>query len=156
MTLMNYTEVKLTIEDLFTAAHAGVLRRLSAIANNRKHIFGDGPEDLWGNDIESCIAEMLVSRSFNVSWRPYAADPNVIKADVGDNIQVRSTKRKDGCLIMHKKDKDDQYFVLVTGSGLNMKIKGWIKCADGKKQKFWRDNVPNPAYFVPQSELITP
>ena len=153
---MNYTEVNLTTEDLFTAANAGILRRLSAIKNNRKESYGIPPEDLWGNDIESCIAEMLVSRAFNVSWTPYAVDPSTIKADVGDNIQVRSTPRDNGCLILHKKDNDDQFFVLVTGSSLNMKIKGWIKCADGKKQKFWRDNVPNPAYFVPQSELITP
>ena len=150
---MNYTEIKLTTADLYLAAQAGIMRRISAIKNKRQERYGTPAEDLWGNDIESCIAEMLVARAFNVNWTPYADDPRTIKADVGENIQVRSTRRNDGCLLLHPHDKDDQLFVLVTGSGVNKTIKGCIKGADAKKPKYWRESTGRPCYFVPQSAL---
>ena len=145
--------IQLTHQDLLMAAQAGIYRRISALKRQRQELYGTPTGDLWGVDIEACIAEMLVSLTLDKSWRPFAQSTKDIQADVGLNIQVRHTCRKDGCLILHKYDKDDQIYVLVTGVALDQQIKGWISGADAKHEKFWNTKVPRPAYFVSQSVL---
>lgn len=145
--------MQLTTSDLYFAAQAGIMRRISAIRANRPEPYGALAEDLWGNDIESCAAEMLVARAFGVNWIPYANNPQSITADVGDNIQVRSTRRDNGCLLLHKEDKDDHIYVLVTGSGIQKRIRGCILGSDGKRSEYWRESTGRPCYFVPQSKL---
>lgn len=144
---------QLTKADLYLAGHAGVMRRISAISKRRPEPYGKPESDLWGVDIESCAAELLVSRALNQSWTPYAASPNQIVSDVGRSVQVRQTARHDGCLILHDKDQDEHAFVLVVGTSISQRICGWIRGAAGKQQLFWRTDTGRPAYFVPQSNL---
>jgi hypothetical protein len=145
--------MKLTHYDLYSAAHAGVLRRISAIVRQRQEQHGTPTTDLWGVDIEACIAEMLVSLTVNASWRPFLAVPGEIQADVGSSIQVRHTKHDHGCLIVYDHDRDDQQFVLVTGLGLEQKIVGWIHGVDAKKPEHWKASARCPAFFVSQEFL---
>jgi len=144
---------QLTKADLYLAGHAGVMRRISAISKSRPEPYGRPQSDLWGLDIESCAAELLVSRALNQSWTPYAASPGEIVSDVGRSVQVRQTPRPDGCLILHDRDSDDHAFVLVVGTSINQRIAGWIRCSDGKQPRFWREDTGRPAYFVPQLHL---
>lgn len=150
---MHQDETRLTTADLYLAAQAGILRRISAIKSNRHQRHGNRETALWDQDIEGCIAEMLVAKAFNINWTPYADDPKSLKSDVGEDIQVRSTKRSDGCLLVHPDDPDEQMFVLVTGTGLDKTIKGYIKGSYAKKPKYWRTSTGRPCYFVPQSDL---
>lgn len=143
----------LTTSDLYFAAQAGIMRRISAIKKDRCEPFGSPKSDLWGVDIESCIAEYLVAKAFNLPWIPYRENPKEIKADVGENIQVRSTHLENGSLILHKEDDNDHIFVLVIGVGINKRIAGWIKGEDGKNKNFWQTKTGRPCYFVPQSHL---
>lgn len=145
--------VQLTRADLYLAGHAGVMRRLSAMSKQRPEPFGTPSSDLWGVDIESCAAELLVSRSLNQSWTPYALNPVEIISDVGTLVQVRHTPRANGCLILHDKDSDDHAFVLVVGLGTSQRIVGWLWGRDGKQLCHWRTSTGRPAYFVPQEAL---
>ena len=145
--------MQLTHYDLYAAAQAGILRRISAIARQRQEQHGTPTTDLWGVDIEACIAELLVSLTVNSSWRPFLSVPGEIQADVGNSIQVRHTKLDNGCLIVYDHDRDDQKFVLVTGTGLNQKIAGWILGIDAKKPLHWKASARCPAYFVRQDFL---
>jgi hypothetical protein len=144
---------QLTCADLYLAGHAGVMRRISAISKKRLEPYGKPQLDLWGLDIESCAAELLVSRALNQSWTPYASSPDEIISDVGRSVQVRQTSRLNGCLILHDKDNDDHAFVLVVGTSNNQRICGWIRGIAGKQKLFWRTDTGRPAYFVPQSIL---
>lgn len=143
----------LTTSDLYFAAQAGIMRRISAIKKQRNEPFGTPSTDLWDVDIESCIAEYLVAKAFNMAWIPYRENPIEIQADVGANIQIRSTKLQYGNLILHEEDKDDHFFVLVIGTGLDKRIVGWITGEDGKQQMYWQTKTGRPCYFVPQSRL---
>ena len=145
--------MQLTKADLYLAGHAGVMRRLSAMSKQRPEPFGTPLADLWGVDMESCAAELLVSRALNQSWTPYAASPAEILSDVGRAVQVRHTPRGNGCLILHNKDQDDHAFVLVVGSGTGQRIVGWLWGRDGKHPSYWRTSTGRPAYFVPQEAL---
>lgn len=143
----------LTTSDLYLAAQAGIMRRISAIKRKRCEPFGTPKSDLWGIDIESCIAEYLVARAFNLAWIPYRQNPKEIEADVGTNVQVRSTSLENGSLILHKEDKDTDIFVLVIGQSLDKRIAGWIEGRNGKTESFWQTKTGRPCYFVPQSHL---
>jgi hypothetical protein len=74
------------------------------------------------------------------------------RADDVGIYQVRSTRLDGGSLILHKTDKNEAIFVLVTGEAPEFKVRGWMRAVDGKQEKWWRD-TKRPAYFVPQSVL---
>ena len=113
---MDYSQIKLSHEELLFASQAGTWRRNSAIKAKRHQRWGNtgknskGQGILWDQDIEGCAAEMLVAKATNKYWLPFSNDPRSIKSDVGTNIQVRHTPRVNGCLLVHPDDPDDQLF----------------------------------------------
>lgn len=147
------SDFRLSDTDLYFAGLAGVMRRISAMRKKRPEPYGKPSTDLWGTDIESCAAEMLVSMAIDRAWIPYRSTPGQIKSDVGTIFQVRSTDREDGCLLLHERDRDHHVFVLVVGSGCNKRIAGCILGSKGKQERFWNKKAPRPCYYVPQHEL---
>ncbi len=110
--------------------------------------------------IQGATAELAVSIALNEDWIDFSEDYELLEADVGKNIQVRSTDYKYGNLLIHPKDKDEQVFILVKSHNFpEMEIVGWIKGADAKKDEYWEDgsNWPafrnRPCYRVPYQKL---
>jgi hypothetical protein len=56
---------------------------------------------------------------------------------------------------VHDRDKDDDLFILVTGTAPSFRIAGCIMGRDAKRSEFWRTDTGRPAYFVPQ-DVLTP
>ena len=149
---MSGVEVVLTPGECRLAAYTGVNRRLDAMAKGRFEVYGKAANGAyWEIDLEAAAAELALAKALGVHWcgmdRP--------DKDTGDvaGAQVRHTKRDDGSLICHKRDADEDRFVLVTGSMPTFTVRGWILGAEAKADRFWRTSVPRPAYFVPQSAL---
>lgn len=127
-----------------------------------------------GRDLQGALAELAVSRALNLHWDGKFLPIKIWDTwkiegnDVG-KLEVRSTERSNGRLILHPKDKDFSPYILVLSytSGPPFvttdnelcepvyKLAGWVYGIDGKKDKYWRDNVPKPCYMVPQSDLKT-
>lgn len=145
-------KVTLKRHELFLGAQAGIMRRLEALKHGRSDRYGPPPSDLWGLDIEACLAELAVAKAYNLYWERLARDPAALLGDVSA-LQVRSTRRDEGCLILHAEDDDRAVFVLVTGSAPTLTIQGWTRGAEGKQEKWWKRGDGRPAYFVPQSAL---
>lgn len=142
-----------TDAEVMEAAFGGSFRRLVAIKLGRVHRHAyDGADagGTWTMDIEAFGAEMLVARYFGKyhGWQEETDEDG----DVGV-IQVRHTLRRDGCLIVHPDDRDEAPFVLVVGSMPYQQIIGGIFGSRAKAKEWWRDDVRNPAYFVPQEAL---
>jgi hypothetical protein len=144
--------VTLKRHELFMGAQAGVMRRLEAMRHGREDRYGAPPQDLWGLDIEACLAELAVAKAYNLYWERLARNPAALRGDVAE-LQVRSTWREDGSLILHHEDPDDAIFILVTGRAPTFDIRGWIRGSDGKEERWWRTGDGRPAFFVPQSAL---
>ena len=101
------------------------------------------------------LSELAVARALGKSY-DWTSVP-MRKDDDVDGIQVRGTDRHDGCLITHDDDIDGPY-VLVTLSitgprKVEATLRGWKPLAECNDPMFWRDDVPHPAYFVPQIAL---
>lgn len=139
------------------AAQAGTRRRIEALRLGRVPVYGDTKVHAeWGVDIEGAAAEMAVAKSFNLFWTPVVREPKELDGDVGfglQALQVRSTPRDNGRLILHDRDADDAVFVLVTGRLPEFHIRGWTTGREGKQARFQHPGDGRPAYFVPQESL---
>lgn len=112
----------------------------------------------WGQDTSKTMEdtvlgvcyEMVVAKALHID---YDGDIGVVgNYDVGGKYEVRGTKYRNGCLLLHPEDKEAPY-ILVTGEGKDFNIVGWIMGSEGKKDKYWRTDVRYPCYFVPQDAL---
>ena len=143
-------DVLLTAEDLMLAALAGARQQAENVGAGRRdnHGFeGDG----WAAQIEGLASEIAVARAvdrFHNPIRPFALRA---RADVG-RLHVRSTDRHDGRLILHDTDAPGTY-VLVIRSLPRCRIVGTFEKQGELDRRWWREDVRNPAYFVPQRDL---
>jgi hypothetical protein len=70
------------------------------------------------------------------------------------DVEVRSTDRADGSLIIRDNDDGGRRYVLALVSGSRVKLAGWMLGSDAKKDQWVRDPHGNrPAWFVPQRAL---
>lgn len=149
-------KVELNESEAFHAALCGIGRRLKGIyteTRSDKHGF-DGLG--WDIDIEGAGAEIAACNALNIPWThavKIVADPSILEGDIAPGVEVRHTITHSNSLILHPEDKDDYSYLLVTGRMPIYMVRGWLKARDGKKQQYWRTDVREPAFFVPQRDL---
>lgn len=144
-------EVNLTSYEMMIAAQVGVTRQISNLQKGRKDFYGAKERDGWRMHIEGCMGEMAVAKALGLFWNGDIGD---LGAPDVDGLEVRTSSRLDGDLIMHPRDKDNAYYILVTGVNGRYQIHGYIEGRYGKNEKYWSDPAGGrPAFFVPQSVL---
>jgi hypothetical protein len=141
------TVVRLSSEEIEFAAVAGALRQARAVAAGIPEKYGRR-DDPWGIHIEGVAAELAVAKLIDRFWIPALHVQSSQERDVG-SFEVRSTTHADGCLLLHKADPDDAYFVLVRGSMPTLDVVGWVKAGTVKLREFWRGVPGRECYFVP-------
>lgn len=149
--------VELWEEDILLATEVANMRNKSQREAKRRDGLVSGSS--LGRDLQGALAELAVSRALSLPWDgkwlpiPVWDTWKIEGNDVG-KLEIRSTDRADGRLILHPSDKDFSPYVLVTSStDHKYKLVGWVYGKDGKDNKYWRDNVPRPCYMVPQANL---
>ena len=148
--------VVLREDDLKHAASIGFRRQMENLCNGLSHRFNfprHNASVAWGYHIEAAIAEKAVAVYLELPWNERVGDIGV--SDVGTHIEVRSTDRPDGSLIVHETDRSGAVFVLVINNESNTRVlAGWICGYEAKRSQFWQEKcIGRPAYFVPQGEL---
>lgn len=144
--------VTLTSAEMTLVHMVAGLRQVSNEAMARRDAHGASVELGLDGHIQGAAAEAAVAKYLNRWWS--GALNNLGAADVGQHLQVRSTQHEKGCLILHRPDPDDHYFILAVGRAPTFRLAGWIRAAAGKDESFWRDpKGGRPAFFVPQSAL---
>lgn len=143
--------VRLDWSEMEIAATVGKMRQMQALELNRAARYGASVENAWTLNMEGAAGEMAVAKALGIYWSGNIG--NLGAADVGP-MQVRTSSRSDGDLILHPRDRDDAIFVLATGLAPSFRIVGWLYAVTGKDDKYWRDPAGGrPAYFVPQRLL---
>jgi hypothetical protein len=155
--------VKLTMTEKHwnDAAQVAKLRQAAAIEKRRPSAHGYNENDPLAVHLVGAIAELAVSLVLNQPWHAFLDDLNISgqkPPDVGENVQVRSTKYKSGNLLLHPGDHEADIFVLVVVTDRDLRIVGWIEGKTGKNARYWGDKQNNkrPAFWVPQSDLNPP
>lgn len=143
--------------EAFSAAVAGLQRQFRAIARRAKNNYGALVADEMSNNIHAAIAEATVAKLLGLYPNMATSDRTV--ADVGTNIEVRSTVYKKGSLIVHKKDPDDRKYYLVCGMYPDLEVVGWLYGYQCKQPRYWVEKdkegkkLEYPYWMVPQSDL---
>jgi hypothetical protein len=145
-----------TESELNLAGTVGVLRMIYAVRTGRKRLPGIYEDEAGPiQHVLGAIAELTLARHLDVFWSGTIGTINAV-ADVGGCYQVRATDRRNGKLITHKKDNNDQPFVLAYVLLPDVHLVGWLWGSEAKFPGFWREDVPHPAYFAwPVHEIET-
>ena len=99
----------------------------------------------WG-----ALGEYAVCRAFGLEDPASGCDPD---GDLLEGLQIRHTPRARGRLIVQANDPDDHVYLLTRGQPPTIEIVGWIRGVNAKQATYWDEDVPLPAFFVPDSDL---
>ena len=105
------------------------------------------------NNYRGFVTECAAAKFFDEN---YEADKpcDRTRNDLLNGCEVRSNKYSWGHLIVHTWDKPASYILcLLTDNPNEFDVRGWRDLIDCRLDKYWRTDVPAPAYFVPQSDL---
>ena len=143
----------LTLSEILSATNVGVLRHHESIKDGRKPDPTLDPNtNLLFMDIEGALGELCVAK---VRDRYFSATVNNFKdADLGKDVQVRTTSKHHYGLIVRPKDNPNHFYFLVTGMSPTFCVRGWMKGSDAMQDKYMSEpNGRPPAWFVPQKDL---
>jgi hypothetical protein len=144
-------QVRLTNQEMMTAALIGIMRQVSSLRREDGHGF-DG-EDGWTIHIEGACGEMATAKALGRYFEPTL---NTFKApDLGANIQVRTRSKNHYDLLIRNDDNLDNIFVLVTGRAPLFEVRGYLRGHDAIKDEWVKTYGGRPAaWFVPQAALL--
>jgi hypothetical protein len=144
-------DIIMTDDQYQRAVKVGTLRYNESIKRRCQQAYGAGGYNL-NMDILGAAGEFAYCIYTN---QPWSESVNTFKApDVGTNVQIRTTDKLQGKLIVRKRDKDEDLFVLVLAEGLRFKIVGSMLGKDAKNPEYlFAPNGRPPAYFVKQEFL---
>jgi hypothetical protein len=146
--------IALTPEEMEKCVVWGGKRRISALEKRRTGAHGFNRNyEAWSLDIEGVMGELAAAKALGLPYDPVVDALDTDKGDIGPGLQVRSTRYPQGSLLIHGSDRDDDKFILVTGSDGVYDIRGWIHARDGKIDKLWKIYKGRGAYWVGQDWL---
>lgn len=144
--------VRLSNRLMVYAGMIGIFTRIGGL--QRPGMYGIAQKEAgWDLDVGGAIAEAAVAQWRNVWWpNPWSGKES---ADVDRDVEVRSTRHSNGCLILRDRDHDERPYILAVLREPEVVLAGWMTGAKGKDQKFWRDldNGRPGGWFVPQDKL---
>jgi hypothetical protein len=150
-------EVSLSWFEVEMAAFVGVRRRIEAAFRQERRDLQAAPNEIepssnWQTHVEGAIGEYAVAKALHRHWSG-SINTYHVGGDVG-MVQVRTRSRHGYELIVRPRDRDNDYFVLVTGLAPKFRIQGWIRGADAKQASWLRDyGEHGEAFFVPAAAL---
>jgi hypothetical protein len=142
-----------TWPEMVLAAQVGIMRTIHNIFKGTHKPLHAQNGDRWGYDIEGAGAEMAVAKRYNLYWLAVSSRPRDLDGDVG-KIQVRSTPRKDGGLILRPTVNHDAPYILARGIFPKWELAGWCFGHEGFRDEYIRGDEPGPSYWlVPALDL---
>lgn len=102
--------------------------------------------------LEGALGELAVAKYFRLPW-----DENIGvlgRTDVGP-LEVRTTARADGHLIVKSRDYDEKpYLLVVVETPGRLRLAGWRYGHEAKQYPLKRPEPPRlPSHWVPQADL---
>lgn len=108
------------------------------------------------------LAELVVATLLGVEdrWVECTEDYKRLPGDVFPGVQVRSSDKPYGRLLLHERDRDDHAFVqcrhhLEGEKPISVEVIGWCDGVTGKQETFWwlGKNGKRPCFRVPDDML---
>jgi len=152
-------EVRLTEEEQHEASRVAWQRHYSHRERGRLDTKTRAGDDGRLLDLRGALAEQAVAVAFAVPWdgkfKPIG-EWELWRREGHDvsGIEVKSTKRRDNCLLLrkHSSPKLPAVLVIVESKSL-VTLVGWCFTHEGQRDEYWRTDVPKACYMVPQRDL---
>lgn len=141
-------DVELTHSEILLAYTMAGQIQAQNLTVERKPRYG-ADDNNFHSVVIGCLGELAVAKALNRFWSGNLG--NLKAKDVG-GIQVRASDRHNS-LILHHPDADDDRFIFVRLFKNRATLAGWTFGRDGKKECYWRDDIPRPAFFIPSEKL---
>jgi hypothetical protein len=129
-------------------------RDKEAIEERRSSNAHGDPGDTCLIHVLGAHGEYAASKVLGVAW---LALLGVYKkrADLGQNVEVRTRRKRHWDLIVRTDDVFSRYFVLVTGQAPVFFVHGWIHGEDACRNEWWKTYTAgrSESWFVPQDFL---
>lgn len=147
--------VKLTLPEMLSAANIGTIRQYTSDQRKSEYSVGFTEEKMTAlaAHIEGAMGEICVAKALGVY---FDATVNTYgKADLGDDIGVRTTNKESNNLVLYPKDNPNYFYYLVKGSSPNYRICGWIQGKDAKQDKYLVTHINRsvPVWRIPEEDL---
>jgi hypothetical protein len=98
-------------------------------------------------DVGGILAELVVGRKFSRTFLP-AINTFHAQADVGEDIEVRSTEHLNGSLIIRDNDDPARRYVLVVVDPMRgFAVRGWIYGYEATKDEWLKKGEGRPAWW---------
>ena len=146
-------EIRLLPDELFLASAVGCRRRIDSILRDAASQLPDRERIQWTTDIDGACAELAACKALGWYWVALAGRQAI--GDIGQGVQVRSTRYHDGSLIIRQRDKADASYLFVTCEAPRYFIRGWLTGLEAKTDRYEQTNGHDstPFWKVPQDEL---
>ena len=118
-----------------------------ALGSNAATTYESDYCEIMGRDIGGILAELVVGRKFD---RAYLPAINVFhgKADVGEDIEVRSTPHLNGALIIRDNDDPARRYVLVVCDPMRgFAVRGWVYGYEATTDEWHKKGEGRPAWW---------
>ena len=152
---MNKHEVTLTLADFAVATSSALARMLVSSGQRINHAttYKRTFVERLIEETVGCCAELAIGRVFDRYSIPQVGTFHN-KADFLRDIELRSTARADGRLIVRDNDANDRRYVFAVVNGETVNFVGWMWGSEAKQPEY----ISNPngyrqAWFVPQNKL---
>lgn len=100
----------------------------------------------WDVDVEGLLGEIAVATYLDTT-----INNDRHRADIGDDIEVRTTKYQRGRLLVQEKDNPDYRYVLVRGNIGHYELVGWCYGHEAQDPEYWDEKMK--CYLVPNAIL---
>ena len=149
--------VVLTANEMYVASMVGLRRRLSSMSLGfleRNGAASASIAEAWYYNIVGAQGEMAGAKALGVYW-PASINAAKSDPDMPPDWQVRTRGKSSYDLMIRKDDIDSHKYLLVTGTGPEFLVHGWIYGKDAKQEEWYgvKGVRNNPCFWVPQSAL---
>lgn len=152
------TEIILSPNEMYVSAIVGLRRQLSSKVYGHKNTYGSERNDIakqWYINVMGAQGEMAGAKALGLYW-PASVNAPKSDPDIWPDWQIRTrTNTNNVELIVRDDDIDEHKYLLVSGTGPEFLIHGWIKGKDAKRKEWYADKGGrnSPCFWVPPSKL---
>lgn len=150
------TKISLNFQEVDLAINTARLRMAVSIATQLK-IGAESDNRDWVqwhyDEVIGACGEIAVAKLGKFYFVPRLNEFHVVP-DVFRDVEVRSTDRDDGCLVIRDNDVLERRFILAIVNDSDVVLAGWIYGTEGAKSEYLRNpNNHVPAWFIPSHKL---
>ena len=144
-----------------TLSYSEIINCLTMVAQTQVFVMKENLKPTYGQESNffdrlniasfGFMGELVVAKFFNKYW---FGNVGIIGGDDVDNLQVRTIINKKHSLILHKEDKDESKFILVSLHNFpEAELVGWDFAGNLKRPENWQTWTGRPCYFIKQDRL---